>query len=399
MTITELRDKRNKAWEAAKAFVDTRRDKDGLLSEADAQTYAQMEQKVKDYSAEIDRMERQEAIDRQMNAPTSTPITAKPTTTAQIDTKPGRAADAYKTSFWKQMRNKTSIEVRNALSVGVDSEGGYLVPDTYEKHLVEALHDEMVIRRLAHVFTTASGSHKIPVVASHGTANWVEETGEIPETTETFGQKHIGAHKLTALIKVSEELLNDSAFDLEDYFRREFARRISNAEELAFITGDGNGKPTGLFSDDEGAELGLTTASATEITADEVINLYYSLRSPYRKKAVWLLNDSTINAIRLLKDKNGQYLWQPALKEGAPDTLLGCPVYTSVAVPSIGAGQKVMAFGDLKYYWIGDREGISFRRLNELYATTGQVGFLATKRVDAKLILPEAIKVMQMATA
>ena len=399
MTITELRDKRNKAWEAAKAFVDTRRDKDGLLSEADAQTYAQMEQKVKDYSAEIDRMERQAAIDRQMNAPTSTPITAKPTTTSQIDTKPGRAADAYKTSFWKQMRNKTSVEVRNALSVGVDSEGGYLVPDTYEKNLVEALHDEMVIRRLAHVFTTASGSHKIPVVASHGTANWVEETGEIPETTETFGQKHIGAHKLTALIKVSEELLNDSAFDLEDYFRREFARRISNAEELAFITGDGNGKPTGLFSDDEGAELGLTTASATEITADEVINLYYSLRSPYRKKAVWLLNDSTINAIRLLKDKNGQYLWQPALKEGSPDTLLGRPVYTSVAVPSIGAGQKVMAFGDLKYYWIGDREGISFRRLNELYATTGQVGFLATKRVDAKLILPEAIKVMQMASA
>ena len=152
MTITELRDKRNKAWEAAKAFVDTRRDKDGLLSEADAQTYAQMEQKVKDYSAEIDRMERQEAIDRQMNAPTSTPITAKPTTTSQIDTKPGRAADAYKTSFWKQMRNKTSIEVRNALSAGVDSEGGYLVPDTYEKNLVEALHDEMVIRRLAHVF-------------------------------------------------------------------------------------------------------------------------------------------------------------------------------------------------------------------------------------------------------
>ena len=398
MTITELREKRNKAWEAAKAFVDTRRDKDGLLTAEDAATYAQMEQKVKDYSSEIDRMERQEAIDREMNAPTSTPITAKPAT-AKVDAKTGRAADVYKTSFWNQMRNRTNAEVRNALSVGVDSEGGYLVPDTYENHLVEALHDEMVIRRLAHVFTTASGSHKIPVVASHGSANWVEESGEIPETTETFGQQHIGAHKLTALIKVSEELLNDSAFDLEDYFRREFARRISNAEELAFVIGDGNGKPVGLFSDDEGAETGVTAASATEITADEVINLYYSLRSPYRKKAVWLLNDSTINAIRLLKDKNGQYLWQPALKEGAPDTLLGRPVYTSTAIPSIGAGQKVMAFGDLSYYWIGDREGNSFRRLNELYATKGQVGFLATKRVDAKLILSEAVKVMQMATA
>ena len=400
MTINELREKRNQAWEAAKAFVEAKKDKDGLLSDADRQTYAQMEQKVKDYGAEIERMERQEAIDREMSAATSTPITAKPAATAaKQDTKTGRAADAYKDSFWKQMRNKTNVEVRNALSVGVDTEGGYLVPDTYEKHLVEALHDEMVIRRLAHVFTTSSGSHKIPVVGTHGTANWVEETGEIPETTETFGQKYIGAHKLTALIKVSEELLNDSAFDLEDYFRREFSRRFSNAEEIAFVTGDGNGKPTGLFSNDEGADVGISAASATAITGDEIVRLYHSLRAPYRNKAVWLMNDSTLEAIRLLKDNNGQYIWRAGLTEGAPDTILGRPVYTSTAVPGIGAGQKVMAFGDFSYYWIGDRQGISFRRLNELYATTGQVGFLATKRVDAKLILPEAIKVMQMKSA
>ena len=395
MTIMELRDKRNKAWEAAKAFVDTKRDKDGLLSDEDTAVYAQMEKKVQDYSAEIERMERQEAIDREMNAATSTPITAKPTT-PKVDTKTGRAADAYKDSFWKQMRNKTSVEVRNVLSEGVDADGGYLVPDTYEKHLVEALHDEMVIRRLAHVFTTASGSHKIPVVATHGTASWVEENGDIPESDETFAQKFLDAHKLTALIKVSEELLNDSAFDLEDYFRREFARRISNAEEIAFLTGDGSGKPTGLFDATNGGEVGLTTASATAITADEIITLYHSLRAPYRQKAVWLLNDTTVAAIRKLKDQNNQYMWQPGLKEGAPDTLLGRPVYTSTAVPSIEAGAKVMAFGDLSYYWIGDREGITFRRLNELYAAKGQVGFLATKRVDAKLMLPEAVKLLQM---
>lgn len=177
-------------------------------------------------------------------------------------------------------------------------------------------------------------------------------------------------------------MLNDSAFDLESYFRSEFARRISNAEEIAFLTGDGKGKPTGLFSDTEGADVGITAASATAITADEIMNLYYSLRAPYRKNAVWLMNDATVNAIRLLKDKNGQYLWQPALKDGTYDTLLGRPVYTSNAVPTIGAGAKVMAFGDLSYYWIGDREGITFRRLNELYAAKGQIGFLATKRVE-----------------
>ena len=398
MTITELRDKRNKAWEAAKAFVETKRDADGLMTAEDAATYAQMEQKVQDYSTEIDRMERQEAMDRQLNAPTSTPITGKPTT-AKVETKSGRAADTYKASFWNQMRNKTSVEVRNALSVGVDADGGYLVPDTYEKTLIQALNDTMVVRKLAHTFVTACGVHKIPVVTSHGTANWVEESGEIPETSETFGQQHIGAHKLTALIKISEELLNDSAFDLEEYFQKEFTKRILNAEEVAFITGDGNGKPTGLLDADTGAEVGVTAASATEITADDVINLYYSLRAPYRSKAVWLLNDSTVNALRLLKDKNGQYLWQSSLKEGTPDMLMGRPVYTSTAFPSIGAGQKAVAFGDLSYYWIGDREGITFRRLNELYAAKGQVGFLATKRVDAKLILPEAVKVLQMKNA
>ena len=398
MTISELREKRNKAWEAAKAFVETKRDADGLMTAEDAATYAQMEQKVQDYSTEIDRMERQEAIDRQMNAPTSTPITGKPAT-AKVDTKPGRAADAYKTSFWNQMRNKTSVEVRNALSVGVDADGGYLVPDTFEKQLIAALNDQMVVRKLSHTFITACGVHKIPVVTSHGTANWVEEAGEIPETTETFGQQYIGAHKLTALIKISEELLNDAAFNLEEYFQKEFTRRITNAEEIAFLTGDGNGKPTGLLDADTGAEVGVTAASATEITADDIINLYYSLRAPYRSKAVWLLNDSTVNALRLLKDKNGQYLWQPSLKEGTPDMLMGRPVYTSTAFPGIGAGQKAVAFGDLSYYWIGDREGITFRRLNELYAAKGQVGFLATKRVDAKLILPEAVKVLQLGSA
>ena len=245
-TITELREKRTRAWNKAKAFLDAHRDESGILPADQAEIYDRMEKEVVDLGREIERMERQEAIEREMNAATSTPITSKPAA-PKTDTKTGRAADAYKDSFWKQMRNKTSVEVRNVLSEGVDADGGYLVPDTYERNLVEALEDEMVIRRLAHVFTTASGSHKIPLVASHGTASWVEENGEIPETTETFGQKFLDAHKLTALIKVSEELLNDSAFDLEDYFRREFARRISSAEELAFITGNGTGKPTGLF--------------------------------------------------------------------------------------------------------------------------------------------------------
>lgn len=393
--INELMATRAKAWDDAKAFLEAHRDEKGILSAEDTATYEKMEKEVADLGREIERQQRADAFERQLSAPTSTPITEKPEA-KKMDEKTGRAADKYKNAFWNQMRNRSNAEVRNALSEGVDTEGGYLVPDTFEKKLVAALHDELVFRKLAHVFTTSSGVHRIPVVSTRGSASWVEEAGVIPEADDAFGQKTIGAHKLTALIKISEELLNDSAFDLEGYFRDEFTKRMSDAEETAFITGDGNGKPLGLFSDTEGAEVGVTAASATEITADEIINLYYSLRAPYRKKAVWLLNDSTIAAIRKLKDNNGQYIWQAALREGEPDTLLGKPVYTSISVPGIEAGSKTIAFGDLSYYWIGDREGVSFRRLNELYAATGQVGFLATKRVDAKLIVPEAVKVLQM---
>ena len=403
MAINEMREKRNQAWEAAKAFVEAKKGKDGLLTESDRQTYAQMEQKVKDYGAEIERMERQEAIDREMSAATSTPITTKPAATAapKTEAKTGRASDAYKDAFWNvtRARDTVSYEVRNALQVGVDSEGGYLCPDEFERTLVQALNDEHIIRGKANVFQTNSGSHKIPVVTTKGTASWIDEEGPIPEGDDTFGQQTIGAHKVGTIIKVSEELLNDSAFNLEGYFASEFARRIGDKEEDAFFFGDGVGKPLGILSDNGGAEVGVTAASATAITADEIINLFYSLRAPYRRKAIWVFSDATMAAVRKLKGNDGQFLWQKALSEGEHPTLLGRPVYTSAFMPDLAAGNKVALFGDFHYYWIGDRQGITFRRLNERYADTGQVGFLATKRLDGKLILPEAIKALQMKSA
>lgn len=141
--------------------------------------------------------------------------------------------------------------------------------------------------------------------------------------------------------------------------------------------------------------MGVTTAAATAITADELIDLYYSLKAPYRRNAVWVLNDDTVKLIRKLKDGSGQYLWQPAIRDGEVNTILGRPYYTSPFVPTVQAGAKTVIFGDISYYWIGDREGITFRRLNELYAGNGQVGFLASKRLDGKTVLPEAIKILQ----
>jgi HK97 family phage major capsid protein len=394
--ILELREKRAKAWDAAKAFLDSKRGADGLLSAEDVATYEKMEADVVNLGKEIDRLERQQALDAELNKPVNTPITGKPGQ-PNPENKTGRASDEYKRAFWNAMRSKTAgYEVLNALQVGTDSEGGYLVPDEFERTLVEALQEENIFRTMAKIIQTASGDRKIPVVASKGTASWVDEEGAIPESDDAFGQVSIGAYKLATMIKVSEELLNDSIFNLESYIAREFARRIGAKEEESFFIGNGTGKPTGIFNATGGAELGVTAASATAITVDEIMDLFYSLKSPYRKNAVFVMNDSTVKAIRKLKDGNGQYLWQPSISAGQPDTILNRPVKTSAYVPAIAAGAKTIAFGDFGYYWIADRQGRSFQRLNELYAATGQVGFKATQRVDGKLILSEAIKVLQM---
>ena len=394
--ILELREKRAKAWDAAKAFLDSKRGADGLLSAEDVATYEKMEADVVNLGKEIDRLERQQALDAELNKPVNTPITGKPGQPNPED-KTGRASDEYKRAFWNAMRSKAAgYEVLNALQVGTDSEGGYLVPDEFERTLVEALQEENIFRTMAKIIQTASGDRKIPVVASKGTASWVDEEGAIQESDDAFGQVSIGAYKLATMIKVSEELLNDSIFNLESYIAREFARRIGAKEEESFFIGNGTGKPTGIFNATGGAELGVTAASATAITVDEIMDLFYSLKSPYRKNAVFVMNDSTVKAIRKLKDGNGQYLWQPSISAGQPDTILNRPVKTSAYVPTIAAGAKTIAFGDFGYYWIADRQGRSFQRLNELYAATGQVGFKATQRVDGKLILSEAIKVLQM---
>lgn len=391
--ILELREKRARAWEAAKAFLDTKRGGDGLLSAEDTATYEKMEADVVALGKEIDRLERQAVLDLELSKPTNTPITNKPSSSDEVKT--GRAAAEYKRAFWNAMRGKRTADIQNALQVGEDTEGGYLVPDEFERTLVEALEEENIFRQLANVITTSSGDRKIPVVASKGTASWVDEGGQIPESDDSFGQVSIGAFKLATMIKVSEELLNDSVFNLERYIAREFARRIGAKEEEAFFVGDGSGKPTGILAATGGGQVGVTTAGSTAITLDEMLDLFYSLKSPYRKRASFVMNDATVKAIRKLKDSTGQYLWQPSIKEATPDTILNRPLYTSAYMPSIEAGAKTVVFGDFGYYWVADRQGRVFKRLNELFAATGQVGFIATQRVDGKLVLPEAIKVLQ----
>lgn len=388
--ILELREKRTKLWEFAKNFLETHRREDGTVSAEDTAVYEKMESDVVNLGNEISRLERQKEIDSELSKAMTEPITNKPVFKKEVKT--GTASDNYKKAFWNTMKNKSYYDVSNELSIGSDTEGGYLVPDEYEKTLVEALEEENFFRKLATVITTSGGERKIPIVTAKGTAEWIEEAAAYPFSDDTFGQVTLGAYKLATMIKISEELLNDSAFNMESYISKEFARRIGTKEEEAFIVGDGTGKPSGIFNSEE-ADV---TVSGSSLSFDNIMDLYYSLKSAYRNKAVWILNDSTIKAIRKLKDGNGNYIWQPSVREGEPDKILNRPYYTSVYAPEISSGNKVLAFGDFSYYWIADRQGRSFKRLNELYAPNGQVGFLASQRVDGKLILSEAVKLLKI---
>lgn len=392
MTILELREKRNKVWEATKAFVETKRDKDGLLSAEDAASYAEMEQKIKDYGAEIERMEQMAAMDAQLSKPTSAPLTAKPLNGDKP--KSGRASDEYKAAMLNALRTNFR-QVSDVLSEGVDANGGYLVPEEYDSRLIDTLTEENIMRKLGHTITT-SGEHKINIAATKPAAAWIDEGGALSFGDATFAQINLDAHKLHVAVKVTEELLYDNAFGLESYIIEQFGKALSNAEEDAFLNGDGKGKPLGIFAETGGGEVAVTAASTTAITADEIINLVYSLKRPYRKNAKFIMNDQTIAALRKLKDNNGAYLWQPSLQAGEVDRLFGYEVYTSPYVPTIAAEKPVIAFGDFSYYNIGDRGTRSFAELKELYAGNGMVGFVAKERVDGKLILPEAVQILKM---
>lgn len=391
MTINELRTKRATLWNTMEGFLDTHRNDKGVLSAEDDATYASMEKDLDDLTNEIRRMERRDAYEAELSKPVNKPITESPEKQAQPE-KTGRASNAYKEDFGRHLRGKQPIH--NVLSESTDQDGGYLVPEEFEHEIVTGLDAVNVIRSLAKVITTG-GDRKIPISVGHSVANWTAENAAFTESNPTFGQKEIDAYKLTDLIRVSVELLQDSEFELESYIAAEFARAFGIAEEQAFCVGTGSGQPTGIFTAN-GGTVGVTAAATGAITVDEVISLIYALKSPYRKNAKFLMNDATVALLRKLKDGNGAYLWQPSVQAGQPDKLLGYDLYTSPYAPTVEAGAFAIAFGDFKNYWIGDRKGRTVQRLNELYATNGQVGFVAIERVDGKVILPEGIQLLQM---
>ncbi len=306
------------------------------------------------------------------------------------------ASPEYRSAFDSYLRNgrvgMTADEVR-ALQVGTNSEGGYLSPvvgadqASLQSMIMETVDDAVSMMDLATV-VNVSGDITIPTESTLGTADWTAEEGAYNDSDAAFGQVTLTPHKATTMLKVSEELLADSAVDLEAYLARNFGRRFSNLLEDAFIVGNGSAKPTGITS---GATSGGTSAAAAAVSFADLMEIFYTTKEAYRKNGTWLMNSATAKLIHAVTDDNGQFIWQPAVQAGTPDFLLGRPVRISDSLPNVAASSKSVFFGDMSYYWIAMRQGVTLRRLDELYAGNGQVGLLASIRVDGELTLSESV--------
>ncbi len=389
MKLQNLIEQRAKAWEEAKAFVDSHQKENGTLSAEDTATYEKMEEEITNLTAAIDRQRRAEERDAELSKPVNTPLTSKPEKAVDAEVKSGRASDEYRRAMLTALRSNFR-QISDVLQEGVDADGGYLVPEEYDRRLIDVLEEENIMRGLATKITT-SGEHKINIAATKPAAAWIEEGEALTFGDATFDQIIMDAYKLHVAIKVTEELLYDNAFGLENYIVTQFGRALGNAEEDAFLNGDGTNKPTGLFHATKGGQIAGTTATQEKIAADELIDLVYALKRPYRKNASFILNDKTLAQIRTLKDNNGAYIWQPSYQAGEPDRLLGYAMHTSAYAPT-----DAVAFGDYKYYNIGDRGTRSFSELKELFAGNGMIGYVAKERVDGKLILPEAVQILKV---
>jgi HK97 family phage major capsid protein len=381
-------EKRNKAFEAAKNFAESHATDKGTLNDVDYETYQSMEKEIENFSREISRMQRAENMEKELSKPINTPLTSKPQNSSGGAGK-WRASEEYKSAMVRALRTKFK-DVSNVLSEGVERDGGYLVPEEYDSRLIDVLEEENIMRVLGTKITT-SGLHKINIVATKPAASWIEEGGALSFGDATFEQLYLDAYKLHVAIKVTDELLYDNAFNLENYIITQFGKALANAEEDAFLNGDGKGKPTGIFDEVGGGTIANTVSS---ISGDDIVNLIYSLKRPYRKNAVFIMSDKTLALLRTLKDSTGVYIWQPNYQDSEPDRLLGYKVYTSAYAPT-----DAVAFGDFSYYNIGDRGNRSFKELTELLAGNDMTGFVAKERVDGKLVLPEAVQILKVGTS
>jgi HK97 family phage major capsid protein len=395
MYVNEMRTKRMTAVNEARAILTkAREEKRDLTSEEDGK-HGEIMADVAKMRVDIEREERTAAAEAELRTVVQEASRLEVGEDAEQRTATGvLASPEYRDAFYAWAA--TGAESR-ALEVGGATKGETLVPEEMFRGIIERLAQPNTIRSICRVITTES-TMPIPVSTGYGAAAWTDESASYSESDDTFSEVILNAYKSTRIIKISDELLQDERVNLMGHLADSFGRSFSELEEASFADGDGSSKPTGVTV---GASAGITVASPTAITADELKEFKAKLKSQYRGNSKFLLNSDTELIVDklVIASEAGNYIWRPGLVQGVPDTLLGRPVVVSEAMPAPTAGNVSVCYGDFDFYWIGDRGTVGLKRLDELYAANGQVGFAASRRVDAKIVQAEAIKALTMAAS
>lgn len=410
MTLEELHAELARLVEEMRSFLDEHEDEEGNLTPEEAATYDRMNQKVTALSKKIKRHESIAKVDNYLSQPASKPILDNPNAfgngwtigESSIKNYGGKTmrqvtSDRYRREFLGAIRDHFQTAVTNSyLREGALPKGGYLVPTELDAQIVSALEDNNIMRQLCRVINTQS-DHKINIVASKPAASWTAEGESLNFSDETFSQVVLEAHKLSTGLKISNELLEDAYYDIEAHIVNECSNALANAEEQAFLLGDGNGKPTGLLVSIDADSDSVITTTGAELTCDDIIALEYKLSRPYRKSASFIASDSAMEQIRRLKDSTGNFIWSPSLVENEPPRLLGHPIYTSQFMPPARSGAIAIVFGDMQQaYTIADRGNRTIQPLRELFAVEDISAYILRQRVDGKLVDAQAVKALKI---
>ena len=293
--------------------------------------------------------------------------------------------------------------VHAAMSVGDNSSGGYLAPVEWDRGLLERQRATSPMRRLASVQTTSVGAFTTMWNTGNWGSGWVGETAGRPiTTTATLAPLTFESGEIYAMPTATQRILDDAAINVESWLTQSVEREFNRQEAIAFLSGDGVNKPTGLLTYAVGGSKanahpgGPIDVLEAAITIDALTDFLYGLGAPYRQNATWLMSSLTAAFIAKIKDADGRPIWREALLVGQPATLLGRPVEIDEGMPGPLAGNLAIAFGDFKSaYLINDRLGT--RILRDPYTNKPYVNFYVTKRVGAGLLDPFAVRFLKVA--
>lgn len=386
MDIRELLQKRADLHEKATKFFDEHADKNGYMLESDALQLDRMTNEIEGMTRTIKSYEKLEGWDKEMSKPFNTP---------HFEPFSNSNGWGEGNDYHKKFLDELRANFRHAqamLREGELSDGGYLVPMSFNEAIVSKLQEENILRQIGTTITTES-THRIPVVATQPAAQWVGEGDSIDASNMTFSTVTLNSHKLAANLMVTNELLQDSYYNLEDFLTEELGRAFARAEEESFLNGTGtNNQPTGLLTTLAQSATSTLQTTGTNLSADDLITLCYSVDRPYRRAASWLMSDATLSLIRRLKTTDQQYIWEPNFASEDPPKILGYPVYTSSFMPPATSGNTCILFGDFTFVAVAERGNRQVRPLRELYALSDKTAFLCLERVDCALTDRHALR-------